>query len=356
MLEALEHHPLRTTDPNVADMFIVPIRIGAHIVRERSMTEAFEALFRTPLFQRHQGHRHVILSLTQPAFDYSSIEITEAVGLTAALYERLENVTIARDHDVFGATDLYPDDGYGFKTLFEKQRPVTNSGFSIGMPSGPRIPNVEASWSKFLGSSIQFFHQTNKNDFLHGSTNIQRLPVSDRVQEAFDTNKSSLGFGIMGRSQWLSAYADSQFCLVVRGDQPHARSLMRAVKMGCIPVVISDYYEQYAPTFPSMFNMSLFTIKIPEATFMADPVESLKNVLGTSEELLQDKIHMLRIVQKAFAHDHQQSLFVQSFLKEATVAMIHSQPTRNIYHLDPHPIRTHPDEMFSLAALRLPDI
>jgi hypothetical protein len=97
----------------------------------------------------------------------------------------------------------------------------------------------------------------------------------------------------MPPDEWVREFSSSKFCLAIRGDTPHTHALLNAVKVGCIPVVISDMYPTFAPSFPSTLKMGEFCIFISEAEYILDPAKELLKLMDLSEEEIRRKIEGL---------------------------------------------------------------
>lgn len=111
--------------------------------------------------------------------------------------------------------------------------------------------------------------------------------------------------------------ASSKFCIIVRGDNPSSRSFFTSIRLGCLPVVVSDALPYYQPLFSSLIGYDDFTILINEKDFLSNPAESLnKAVLSLSDEKMKRKIDGLALVQQILALDHPSSLFVPAFVHE----------------------------------------
>ena len=130
---------------------------------------------------------------------------------------------------------------------------------------------------------------------------------------------SSIGYGLPP-DEWLREFSSSKFCAAIRGDTPHTHALLNAVKVGCIPVVISDFYPMYAPSFPSTLKMEDYCVFIPEDDFIRDPAKELLRLMDLSEGAIRRKLEGLAFAQKVVLNDHPESLFVQAFLKESLFA------------------------------------
>jgi hypothetical protein len=121
----------------------------------------------------------------------------------------------------------------------------------------------------------------------------------------------------MPLAKWKQGYANSKFCLVVRGDTPHSHALFNAVKVGCIPVVISDWYPFYAPPFPTTLDMQDFCIFLPEEEFLSNPEKALQSLRDIPDDEIKSKLESLKWAQQVMIMEHPQSLFVPAFVREA---------------------------------------
>ncbi|CAE8618003.1 unnamed protein product, partial [Polarella glacialis] len=57
-----------------------------------------------------------------------------------------------------------------------------------------------------------------------------------------------------------SLMGNSRFCLVPRGRAAWSVRFFEALWAGCVPVLLSDYYE---PPFDALFDITEFVIKWP---------------------------------------------------------------------------------------------
>jgi len=60
---------------------------------------------------------------------------------------------------------------------------------------------------------------------------------------------------------------------VIRGDTPEMHAFFHAIRCGCIPVVVSDWYPDFAGLFKSSLDMRDFSIMINEESSFEDPLE-----------------------------------------------------------------------------------
>jgi hypothetical protein len=72
----------------------------------------------------------------------------------------------------------------------------------------------------------------------------------------------------------------SKYCLVPRGDMPDSGRLYDAMACECIPILISDRFHG---AFADVVNYSAFSLRVPEARFVADPIGSLRSVTAGAD-------------------------------------------------------------------------
>jgi hypothetical protein len=145
ILDALENHPLRTRNPNDAQIFVVPtpmtelLAYGCQWENCTWYDDAFRALSNHPIYKRTQGHRHVIVALSWPSFNKRYSSYFPALSRN---YRLIENVTIAHNYDPFGCVKLHEQNKkkWGdFKKVYPGEMPVTNA-FSLGLGFNDPFP------------------------------------------------------------------------------------------------------------------------------------------------------------------------------------------------------------------------
>ena len=331
ILLALMHHPLRTMNPDKAEIFIVPTPVTALLAygcQWEDCTwydEAFGALREQPPFVKHHGHNHVIIAQSWPIFNKRYSAFIPALSRN---YRLLENVTVANNYDPFGCLHMNnllsqdPSIKNDFKGLYEDEMPETNA-FALGFGYNRPFPVQFVTLAKFNASKYYVFHHTREEEFGYGSTRYRRALLNANDTESLPF--SSIGHDI-SKKDWESAILSSKFCLIIRGDTPHSHSLMTAVRAGCIPVIVSDNYQAYAGPFKSSLSTSDFSIYIDEASFLRNPVGELGKLQDLSLELIKGKLEQLAMAQTVLMPDHPQSLFVQAFVREAIASRANVLP------------------------------
>lgn len=315
--EALLEHPWRTHDPNDASFFVIPTPVsalsfsGCKKVECTWYDDAFEALASHKVFRMHQGRRHVLVSLYWGNAGNKPF--------LRALRRHLRNVTVADHIDRHAVQHIIregrADDG-DWKKKFRKLPPLTESGFSVGLGlARAYLPLIEVSYEKFVSSNFTAFHRIARRKYQNNSTMYRVAPLRVRCQNLPGSPRCSFGYDLP-HDQWAKHMSDSKFCLVMRGDTPHSHSLYNAIRVGCLPVVISDWYSEFAGSFKSTLDMSNFTVMINETTFLSDPQGQIGGLLHLSKEVIREKLSGLAYAQRVVFPDHERSLFVPAFFRE----------------------------------------
>jgi hypothetical protein len=130
---------------------------------------------------------------------------------------------------------------------------MSRSGFSLGfIPPATELFFQPASSHRFTNASLHFFYHTRRGPSLYNSTPCRLALVTNETIAALPN--SSSGFDIPPE-QYLHEYPNAKYCVVIRGDNPNSRALLWAVKVGCIPVVVSNLLEAYGPSLKSTVSL-----------------------------------------------------------------------------------------------------
>ena len=373
--ETLQNHPLRTLNPDEATFFIPPIFVNAinpHYRAKsrarRDFMSALDLVTSSNIYQTTMGSRHIFVSIDGLHFSYKGVggglqqDIMEYTpewmkdNLTDDLKDRwfpsdapcpydrwnhinkgekgsccpsrnlLKNAILAKDRDMWEIRrrvkhdkDSYSPD---WSTPFALDEPIPNYGFSLGMIGGvASLPLIEPSYDDFMSKKFIYFYHGRTDAYFCNSTQYRLAPIEhpplNDTAEAKTYLQSSVGYDLDAKT-WKEHFMSSKFCLIVRGDIPHSKALLRSLKVGCIPVVASDAYPWYAPSLPSTLNFTDYTIVIDEQAFLRNPWRELHSVYSELTEAgVQQKLKAVAYAQRVMFTDHRDSLFVQAFLKEA---------------------------------------
>ncbi len=234
----LEESSFRTHDPTKAKLFVVPIPFGmiATSVSQHYYHVALDALVNHTLFKSTYGHNHVLLA--SPFILFRGDKPKYEHGEMHTWLPHLWNVTVAMSWDQNGLVNAVQDgvDFYEYNETFREMKPLTRRTFSMGLTGGTnfplngRIPKLDkknqlqaynfpltmASTEKFYNSSnLIFYHSPKEHKCYHNST-IHRLgPITNITMDDFP--KSSIGYEIPDKDEWLKTFKDSKFCLCIRG-------------------------------------------------------------------------------------------------------------------------------------------
>eukprot|EP00808_Paulinella_micropora_P011190 g46260.t1 len=308
LVTMFKHHPLRTLDPKQADFFIIPILMEYHMKvgweNEGSqqfrpwLEAAFESLVNHPVFRTHQGNRHFLA-----IHDWMCWHLNLYPGSVLAMYlPYMENVTFGvssiRDKVNPNMTNQmvipYPTIKQQWDTPYAKE----NHGHFLthdSLEAWSQRPyhlfyHTRISQSRHGATVLrQFFNDTILQKFYHTKSHYKKKPVPVMSAEFAKRWKVSMGFD-MPPDEFVDTITKSKFCLVIRGDDPSSHSFARALAAQCIPIFISDQFDDVALPFYPHLSSHPFTYRIPEANFLEHPWNALDQVLQSAN----DSTHGLR--------------------------------------------------------------
>ena len=365
ILELLERHPLRTHNPKEATLFIPPIRMGAGVLHQSGETNylgnAIKTLTNHPQFVQRQGKQHALFSLDSRLFDAledARGQILTKYSLVPTSYAQLRNVVVIQTFDAMETQRqcrvrgrVHPDEDVYRALMY--QLPTTFTGMSLGLYSarkptrwerleryreavfdefgleGPSSSSQSSSRRKYwfqydTSSKASGILQHTLHNLL-SETSLASTSTSDATLS--EQTKSLFGTTAQDRIR-------ARFCVVIRSNtKPFSYQLLSAVQAGCIPIVISDYYDFYAPTMKSTLRLSDYTVSIREQDFLRAPLRSLMDVAQSvlhTPDILQAKVEALRFAQRVTVWNNPEheadSLFVQALLEEISMASKNPSP------------------------------
>lgn len=310
----LTNNTWRVTDPELADLYVAPTPLGAYSKVMSAIQTIMRKLTRRQSFMENQGHRHVVFALSGRWFDIGN----ETLGFNTKFFNwkwapRLENVTVAREYDAIACQKMSdnPENHGDWKGYYSTFQPISKYTFSLGLLAGATVPLIPATYEKFATKNYTLFYHTRTTPSDHGSTPYRWAPLNVTLPY-----KASIGFDIPP-DQWMERLTSSKFCLVIRGDDATSHALLRAVKVGCIPVVISDHFPIIAPTFKTSLNMRDFSIFFDEKEFLKNPQDHLASLQDITELEIHRKLIAMQYAQQVTCPDHPDSLFLPALLREA---------------------------------------
>jgi hypothetical protein len=332
-LEALEQYTnsdVRTFNIEEADFVVVPIPIGAAVFwgSSEDVSLAFRHLFNSePFFKRHP-ERHLYLTNNERIFrgDLESLKHFRDCGLTLGLLVNIAKGILVKDFDAPRFQEyIINHPGGDWQNLRNITRPLFQHQWSLGYShesSDSKYPFIDvANFQHWIDKNNTFFYYTPEGGSLNNSTIYRHALVTNGEGEKL-VQPSSVGFNT-NHTKWLSDFQNSKYCVVVRGDNPTTRSLFTAIRLGCMPVIVSDALPMYQPIFQSLLGYEDFSIVVDEAAFLLQPARTLNNAIKLlSFEELKSKISGLALVQRMLVIDHPRSLFVPAFVHETVTRQL----------------------------------
>ena len=326
IINTLANSSLRIHDPDQADLYFIPISLTRHLITRRErhvIASVFDDLYSQASFQSYQGHRHFMIVQIPNMWSWEHIFLYEQeYAQVAQQYVKLWNVTIGKVFDQEGCEEARKKgllEGSGFKSMMlDSAVTMSRSSFSLNSIPLAKFPFTPASLAKYRNSTWDCFYHSRREPSMFNSTPYRHALLNTTVVKALPG--SSIGFDIHP-NQWMEHFQSSRFCLVIRGDSPMSRAHLRAVKVGCIPVIVSNLLEYYSPTFKSSIAMSDYSIILDEDEFLADPIATVLKLNALSEDVICEKLAYLELAQRLFLPDHPESLFVPALLHEVNESM-----------------------------------
>jgi len=334
-IRVLEESPMRTKDSENAKLYIIPTPMSE--ISASKMQDlvhlAFGTLLNTTTFKRTNGHNHVLVATSFILFRGDKAK--SDWGTMKDWYPKLWNITVALSWDPSEIANGLKNgvEFYEYTDTFKTMKPMTKRVFSLGLTGGTNFPITKkefsnpngldlycfpltlASLEKFHSSSNLIFYHSPTFGSIHNSTIHRQAPITNITLENFP--KSSIGFGISSRNEWIQTFRDSKFCLNIRGDSPHSHALFRSIRSGCIPVISSNTLPIFSPILKATLNMSDYCIILDENELVNDPHNVLIKLNALDESFIKNKIQHLILAQRVMFHDHPESLFEKAFLYEA---------------------------------------
>jgi len=368
-LEALERHSLRTINASEAAFFVVPIPVGATFFwsidntnKNNARVTAFRHLLNHSLFRRYPERHVAAFAMTEKVFG-------SWWGLSEQELQQFKPTTIVRDSnkaELFQWLDVN-NKTYGMlkKTAAEWDqihqipdkmyfRNIVSLGWSFegSNPDNAYEPVTMECWTN---KAFWFFYhsrrapcisESNSTIFRHAllpssfilkreqQQNKANYLVSDLVPndeknttvilsipERFKHQPVSIGFDIPHK-QWIKEFTDAKFCLIIRGDTAGSRALFRAIRAGCMPLIVSDILPVYQQLYTKSIKYDDFAISLSEDNFLQDPIKSVEDAVSSlSPADLRSKLEGLRLMQRVVACDQPDSLFTPTFAREIVLTM-----------------------------------
>mmetsp|Transcript_10661 Transcript_10661/g.16224 ORF Transcript_10661/g.16224 Transcript_10661/m.16224 type:complete len:496 (-) Transcript_10661:237-1724(-) len=322
-LESLEGHPLRTMDPSEAVFFVVPIPVTAAMfwgsTNKKELGNAFEAILNGALFQKYPERHVVAISTSEKAFGWSFW------GLSNKEMKQFDGAMVVRDSDRDRVDKWKHENNLTYCIENDKAGKIFTKVVALGFGgdgSNSHYAYQAATLENWNKKKFWFFYHTRESASSCSSTAIRHAFFSNSTKPTLlEHQPVSIGMGLP-YEEWKQTYENSKFCLVLRGDNPGSRALLRSVRNGCIPLIVSDPLPFYQPLYERTLQYDDFALIIREDDFLMDPIGSLDTAVSSlSPANIMHKLEGLRLLQRIIAVDQPGSLFVQAFSREIVEAM-----------------------------------
>jgi hypothetical protein len=339
-LEQYKHLNLRTFNIHEADFVLVPITLGAVIFfgSPTDVSYAFRHLLDNEPFFKAHPEKHLYITNNERLFrgGYEDLKLFNGCcGITLDLMKRISKGILVKDFDAPYFRQYiwnHPETENG-KTWqsYGETRPLFQYQWSIGYAheaSNDNYPFIDAedydNWSK---KNITFFYRSpTAGASMYNSTQYRHALLAEGEADKLIHPPSAIGQTVR-HEHWLREFSGSKYCIVIRGDNPSSRSLYAAIRMGCLPVIVSHALPYYQPIFRSLVTYDDFSISIDEGAFLSKPAESLNSAIQSlSESDLRLKVRGLSLLQRLLVLDHPKSLFVSAFVHETVVRQLDHHP------------------------------
>lgn len=325
MINAIKNSSFSIQKSLDADIYIVPTPLSGLLGPQhefgRPQDIAFSTLFKQDSWKKHKGHKHVFFASAHVFFRRDNIDKLDAFS---RYYPDIYNSSAVLSYDPHAISEACLSDkvdlGDFRQSLCEQFSPPLNRA-SISMGASPNLESMPlrlASIEKFYNASNLIFYHSRTYPSMNNSTIYRYAPITNITFA--NHPKSSIGFEIENATIWQREFLDSKFCLVVRGDEPSSRSLWRALRVGCIPVIISNLLPFYSPMMKNTLGMRDYSVILDEREVVSSPEKIFEVLENMSMKEISEKIQQLSFAQRVVFPDHPKSLFVQAFLKEAMLS------------------------------------
>ncbi|CAE8616053.1 unnamed protein product [Polarella glacialis] len=256
--------PLRTLDPDEADYFFVPSYACCHQVAGMSEFDELEAdhaavVQQLRYFGRSGGRDHIFSFHYVDLFPGWRKHIPQSIFLT-------------------------PETEVGFERSLE-EFDVDQSRFPPFNPAKDMSVPPYINMRDILGFN-QHARPLSEREHIAAFTGKLWVDVAEatEVRGRVAALAGIPGFAIhaygsiqemYGPVGMQSLMGNSRFCLVPRGRAAWSVRFFEALWAGCVPVLLSDYYE---PPFDALFDITEFVIKWPVAKIDSSLVEFLSTM------------------------------------------------------------------------------
>jgi carbamoyltransferase len=201
---------------------------------------------------------------------------------------------------------------------------MTRHSLIVPYTSHPKIPFLPdpASYEDWIAAKdLTFWYHTTQDDSSHGGQKLRRFPITHNQTHFAGGN---IGFTIPA-SEWIEGWRRSRFCFVVRGDTPSSHSFANALMSNCLPIIVSDHFDEVALPFgrgrgsPAWLNLEDFAFVFSETEAMENPGAIAAAV--RNEDSVRSKLQALVRVRPLLLYAHPQSAVIEAVAMAAVITL-----------------------------------
>ncbi|EOD18621.1 hypothetical protein EMIHUDRAFT_243671 [Emiliania huxleyi CCMP1516] len=340
----LRSHPQRTHDPSAASLFVVP---ALPHVDPGSVDRVAAALALEPAWLRRRGADHLVACTHwQCAGLLGKLFWMVALrGLTVSLERNVKWLDPRVPHWIHNQTERAPFDPAVDRGLCLDRVIVVPYPPHAGLMRPCGSAPAYRPWHQ-RRVNVSFFGTIRQREGLNdssggvraalgrlarapravtGGEELERRGVHVRLSSVREFDQSRrCGPELAKRCRRVEVrrYAhemrDSIFCLHLRGDTSTSRRLYDSVAAGCIPIIVSDllgpnlpfvFAAEEPPMRPPRVSYELWSIRIRESDFVADPLAAIDAVLSRFLRPRADDVPLVAKMQAAMRRDASKVVF-----------------------------------------------
>lgn len=177
----------------------------------------------------------------------------------------LMQIVLSMDQPLTSAPETIPT-GQRTTGLYHARWDLGRCAIVVPYGSHENLRELTPSFEEWEQRNNTVFYQGGGSAYAWGGTRVRLAPLN---QTFANLTGVRVGKGLPHK-EWLAGFENAKFCLVMRGDTPSSHSLYNAIRVGCIPVIISDTLPLFGLPFTTQLPWSLFTIMFSEEIFIID--------------------------------------------------------------------------------------
>lgn len=295
-------HVVVTNNPDEADWFYVPFNVdrsqGKHVMtcgqnHLSRLNKVLNALQESPYYRQYKGADHVWYlggwELTTagigilPYFPYER-ELIHNMTILNYLDRRvhLPNTQLSDDNQDFGQHEAF-NILHDVRSIGPWWRQGQDHRCTINVPyrSHPAIGKYHVAiaeeqqtlddWEKARPFKLHFVGVGHDYKYHPGQAKgVQALvEIWHKVAQILPQDKVFNTEKRLAPEEFADSLSKSQFCIMIRGDDPTRSRFYDAISAGCIPIVISDGFFSVGLGYGRLIhNYDTFTIAIPESNWL----------------------------------------------------------------------------------------